>query len=115
MSRGGYLGEFEMVVLLALARLEDAAYGMAIYDEIVATTGRDVSIQAVYVTLSRLEKKELVTSSVGGSEVQAVGRAKKYYKLLDSGLDALRQSRVMYDSLWSGVRLDTRAASHESR
>jgi PadR family transcriptional regulator PadR len=108
MSKGGYLGEFELVVLLALARLEEAAYGMAIYDEIVATTGRDVSIQAVYVTLSRLEKKGYVESSVGGSEVQAGGRAKKYYTLLNSGLDALRQSRVMYDSLWAGVRLDTR-------
>lgn len=107
MSKGGYLGEFELVVLLALARLEEAAYGMAIYDEIVATTGRDVSIQAVYVTLSRLEKKAYVTSGVGGPEVEA-GRARKYYTLLNSGLDALRQSRTMYDSLWAGVRLDTR-------
>jgi DNA-binding PadR family transcriptional regulator len=63
MTRGDYLGEFELVVMLALARLDEAAYGMSIYDEILATTGRDVSIQAVYVTLNRLEKKGHVTSA----------------------------------------------------
>jgi DNA-binding PadR family transcriptional regulator len=83
---------------------------MSIYDEILATTGRDVSIQAVYVTLNRLEKKGHVTSAVVGSAEDVGGRAKKCYTLLASGLSALRQSRAMYDSLWAGVRLDPQAS-----
>ncbi|UCG88847.1 MAG: PadR family transcriptional regulator [Gemmatimonadota bacterium] len=108
MTKGEYLGEFELVVLLALARLDEAAYGMSIYDEIVATTGREVSIQAVYVTLNRLEKKGYVTSKVGGPAEDRGGRSRKYYTILPSGLSALTLSRTMYDSLWAGVRLKPR-------
>jgi DNA-binding PadR family transcriptional regulator len=104
-TKGDYLGEFELVVLLALARLDEAAYGMSIYDEILDTTGRDVSIQAVYVTLSRLEKKGYVTSQVGDATDDRGGRPRKYYSLEPVGITALNNSRAMYDSLWAGVRL----------
>jgi len=106
-TKGDYLGEFELVVLLALARLDKAAYGMSIYDEILDTTGRDVSIQAVYVTLNRLEKKGYVTSQVGDATDDRGGRPRKYYSLGPIGVTALRISRAMYDSLWAGVRLKT--------
>ena len=105
MTKGDYLGEFELVVLLALARLDEAAYGMTIYDEILDTTGRGVSIQAVYVTLNRLEKKGVVTSQLGESTDDRGGRPRKYYSLKPAGVTALRNSRAMYDSLWAGVRL----------
>jgi PadR family transcriptional regulator PadR len=104
-TKGDYLGEFELVVLLALARLDEAAYGMTIYDEILDATGRDVSIQAVYVTLNRLDKKGLVTSRLGESTDDRGGRPRKYYSLKAAGVTALRNSRAMYDSLWAGVRL----------
>jgi len=109
-TKGDHLGEFELVVLLALARLDETAYGMSIYDEIVATTGRDVSVPAVYVTLSRLEKKGYVTSRVGESAEDHGGRSKKYYTILPAGLSALTLSRSMYDSLWAGVSLKPRAS-----
>ncbi len=110
MTKGDYLGEFELVVLLALARLDEAAYGMTIYDEILDTTGRDVSIQAVYVTLNRLEKKGVVTSQLGESTDDRGGRPRKYYSLKPAGVTALRNSRTMYDSLWAGVRLKARTS-----
>ncbi len=105
MTKGDYLGEFELVVLLALARLDEAAYGMTIYDEILATTGRDVSVQAVYVTLNRLDKKRYVTSHLGEFTEDRGSRPRKYYSLKPAGVTALRNSRAMYDSLWAGVRL----------
>lgn len=107
MTKGNYLGEFELVVLLALARLDEPSSGMPIYDEICSTTGRDVSVHSVYVTLSRMEKKGYVKSDSG-----APGRARKFYSLTDDGTAALRHSRDMYDSLWSGVSL--RAGAGES-
>ena len=104
MARRDYLGEFELVVLLALARLEGPASGMPVYDEICRTTGRDVSVHSVYVTLGRMEKKGYVKSSLGKLTDDS-RRAKKRYALSDAGVLALQRSRVMYDNLWAGVRL----------
>lgn len=105
MTARDYLGEFEQVVLLALARLKGDAYGMTIHEEIFETTGRDVAIPAVYVTLSRLEKKGYVASDVGAGGVERDGRARKFYQVTPSGAGALERSRAMLDRLWDGVRL----------
>ncbi len=112
MTKGNYLGEFELVVLLALARLDKPSSGMPIYDEICNTTGRDASVHSVYVTLGRMEKKGYVTSrstdpSVSGG---AGARTRKCYELLPAGVTALKLSREMYDSLWAGIRLKPRAS-----
>jgi DNA-binding PadR family transcriptional regulator len=108
------LGEFELVVLLALARLDEPASGMPIYDEICRTTGRDVSVHSVYVTLNRMEKKGLVCSSPGRMDKadSTDGKARKCYTLSPNGVAALQQSRDLYDSLWAGVRL--KAGTSES-
>jgi PadR family transcriptional regulator PadR len=55
-----YLGEFEQVVMLAVARLGDAAYGMEIRREIDRRTGRTSSLGAIYATLDRLCDKGLL-------------------------------------------------------
>ena len=57
MPRGEYLGEFEQMVMLAVARLGDGAYGMAILDEIHARTGADAAVASVYAALDRLERR----------------------------------------------------------
>ena len=86
-----YLGEFELVVLLSLARLGPDANGATINREILDATGRDVSIPAVYVTLKRMERKGLVASSL---EAGAEGRrATRNYRLLEEGRAAIDRSR----------------------
>lgn len=104
-----YLGEFEQVVLLALARLEEGGYGAAIHAEILDTSGRDVSIPAVYVTLKRLEKKGLVRSSV--QPAAEGGRPRKVYVLEPEGHTALARSRDMLESLWEGANVRVGGAS----
>ncbi len=96
-----YLGEFEQVVLLALARLRGPAYGAAIHREILETTGRDVSIPAVYVTLKRMERKGLVASDVTARS--SGGRATRNYRILPAGDDALARSRALLERLWDGL------------
>ena len=103
MARGDYLGEFELVVLLGLARLEDEAYGMAIFEEIKRVTGRDLTVPAVYVTLNRLEKKGYVNSRTGESSALRGGRARKYYRVTPEGSRALAASQEMRSRLWHGV------------
>lgn len=106
MSKGEYLGEFELVVLLALARVGNDAYGVSIYEEIQRITRRDTSIPAVYVTLARLEKKGLVSSRVGEPTGDRGGRAKKFFQVEPAGADALKRSRDMLERLWEGVELE---------
>ena len=101
MSRGEYLGEFEQIVLLAVARLAADAYGMAIRREIETRTGRNVAIGAVYATLDRLESKAIVRSI----DDQTGGRARRFFALTPSGIDALERSRDMHQRMWAGLRL----------
>lgn len=101
-----FLGEFEQVVLLALARLANNGYGMTIHEEIQERIRRPVSITAVYVTLARLEKKGLVMSRLGDPSPHRGGRAKRYFKLQPDGVAALRQSKDMLQQLWEGLDLE---------
>jgi DNA-binding PadR family transcriptional regulator len=100
-----FLGEFEHVVLLAMARVGEEAYAVAVHDEILQTTGKSVSIPAVYVTLSRLEKKGLVTSEMGEPSPTRGGRAKRFFRLSGKGREALEESRELLDQLWDGLKL----------
>ena len=78
------LGEFEMVLLLAILRLPDRAYGASILREIEAQTQRTVALGAVYKTLARLEAKGLVRSFVGEPTPERGGRRKRFYQLNES-------------------------------
>ena len=106
MPKGGFLGEFEQVVLLALARLKEDGYGMAIRQEIEDRTGRDVGIGSVYSALDRMEQKGYLSSTVGDPTPERGGRAKRYYQLEFAGLMALNRSREMVSSLSDGLDLD---------
>lgn len=97
------MGEFEQVVLLAILRLEQGAYGMEIRTEIEARTGRDVSYGAVYTTLDRLERKGWVSYELGAPTPERGGRAKKYFRVERAGRDALRDTRRALEVMWEGV------------
>jgi len=85
------LGEFEQLVLLAVLRLGDGAYGAAITQEI-ETTGREVSVSAVHTTLDRLERKGLVRSRMGDPTPLRGGKRKRHFEVLPPGVRALRAS-----------------------
>jgi len=86
------LGEFEQLVLLAILRSGEDAYGVPIQRAIVDRSGRDVSLAAVYKTLTRLEEKGLVTARVGEPTPERGGRRKRYYSVTAAGQRAVRQS-----------------------
>ncbi|MEO8294127.1 MAG: helix-turn-helix transcriptional regulator [Gemmatimonadota bacterium] len=89
---GQNLGEFEQLVLLALIRLEDDAYGVSVRQEIEQRTGRRVTLGTVYKTLLRLEEKELVTAHFGPPTKERGGRRKKLYQVEGGGRAALVRS-----------------------
>ncbi|MGH9794496.1 MAG: PadR family transcriptional regulator [Candidatus Acidiferrales bacterium] len=97
------LGEFEQLVLLALVRLRDNAYGVTIRREIEHRAGREVSIAAVYTTLDRLEKKRLVSSWTGEPTAQRGGRSKRFFQLEPAGAEALAASYRSYQGMVAGL------------
>ncbi len=103
MSKSKYLGEFEILVLAALTRLGDDAYGIAIINEISMQADRDVSIGALYATLARLETKGYVTSRMGEATPERGGRAKRYYELTADGRRQLDRSVKMLASMLTGL------------
>ena len=86
------LGEFETLVLLAVLRLRDDAYGMRIHRELEVTAERKCSFGALYTTLDRLEEKGYVSSRVGEPTAERGGRAKKYFQVKALGAAALKQA-----------------------
>jgi len=104
------LGDFEQLVLFGVLRLADDAYGAAIRQEIHARSGRDVSINAVYTTLDRLEDKGLLRAWVGEPTPQRGGRRRKFYGLTLAGVAALRQAYRAVAAMAAGLerRLDVK-------
>ena len=99
-----FLGGFELVVLLAVLRRGDDAYGVTICEAIKASSGRDVAIARVYITLDRLERKALLQSRLGEPTPERGGRAKTYFRPTAKGLREARRARQTLISLWLGVR-----------
>jgi PadR family transcriptional regulator PadR len=97
------LGEFEQLVLIAVVRLETAAYGATIRRDIEARTERRLSISAVYTTLERLEAKGCVRSWVGDPTAERGGRRRKYFELKPAGARALRAAYSAYAGMTAGL------------
>jgi DNA-binding PadR family transcriptional regulator len=98
-----YLGEFEHMVVLALLRLQDRAYGVTVRQEIELRTQRDVSIGAVYTTLDRLETKGYVTSQLGDPTPERGGRSKRFFRVTAHGVAAVSRTHRALQSMTEGL------------
>jgi PadR family transcriptional regulator, regulatory protein PadR len=99
------LGEFEQVVLLAILRLGEEAYGVSIRDEIAACTARDPSPGSLYTTLDRLEENGFVSSRYGDPTPQRGGRAKRFFTVTQKGVSTLARVQRGYQKLMQGIHL----------
>jgi PadR family transcriptional regulator len=100
-----YLGEFEHIVVLALLRLEDQAYGVTVRQEIQLRTNREVSIGAVYATLDRLEAKGYVKSRRGDPTPERGGRSKRFFRVTAKGVAAVNRTQRALQSMAEGLDL----------
>ena len=100
-----YLGEFEHLVVLALLRLDDNAYGVSVRQEIELRTNREVSIGAVYATLDRLETKGYVKSHQGEPTPERGGRSKRFFRVTARGVAAVNRTQRALRMMTEGVDL----------
>ena len=109
MTSKSLLGELEQIVLMAVRRLDHDAYGSTIRDEIEGWTGRFLSVSAIYVTLMRLEKKGHVRSWLADPTPVRGGKAKRYFEILPTGIEALQRARATMDRIWADLDAEAEA------
>src|SRR4051812_43408646 len=105
---GAYLGEFEQVVLLAVARVVadgEPAYGMRVRAEIEARAERRATIGAVYATLERLVSKGYARERDVPGGAERSGLARRFYEITPAGTTALESARALQERMWSGLKL----------
>lgn len=103
MSERSYLGELELMLLLAVIHLGDEAYGVPISRELEKHRGKDVAIGSVYAALERLEVKGLVSSMLGDPTPERGGKAKRFFRITKEGLRQVRETRRVLTRLWQTI------------
>lgn len=95
-----FLNDFEELILMMVATLNENAYGAAITIEIEKWLGRKVTLSAVHVSLYRLEDKGYVKSKVGGATNERGGRSKRIYMITNAGVAVLRSMKEKRTEIW---------------
>ena len=98
-----YLGEFEELVLLTVAILNGAAYGLNIAQELKQRTTRSINLSGVHVALYRLEEKGFVQSELGGASAARGGRRKRLFAITAYGKRTLDELRQVRNDLWEAI------------
>ena len=101
--KGGRLGEFEELTLLAVLALGETAYGIAVQDAIEREAGREVTLGAVYAALERMERKGLVRSTLSEPTAARGGKRRRMFAVTAAGLAAVRETRRVREALWQSV------------
>ncbi|MDN5213421.1 helix-turn-helix transcriptional regulator [Fulvivirgaceae bacterium BMA12] len=96
-----HLGEFEEVVLLSVASLNDKAYSVAIVDQLDQQISRKVKLGVVHAILHRLEEKGYLKSELGEPSAERGGKRKRFYSLTAAGFAAIRRSYEVRQQLWN--------------
>ena len=97
------LSNFELMVMLAILRIGDDAYGVSIANEIEETTGSEVLLGSIYDALTRLEEKGLISSALGEATPERGGRAKRHFRTTSKGLRIVRDTQQSLIKLWKGL------------
>ena len=97
------LTDFELMILLAILRVEDEAYGVRIAREIEDTAGRSAQLAAIYAALDRMESRGLVGSSLGEPTPERGGRAKRLFRVTPKGLAQAKDTQQALTALWSNL------------
>lgn len=98
-----FLSRQEEILLLAALKLEDNAYGVTIREHAAESTKKYWSIGAIYDILDRLERKGLITATIGEPSAERGGKSKRFYSLTKKGYEALEEVREIQKTMWSDL------------
>lgn len=98
-----FLSRSEEMILLAIYRLEDSAYGVTIREQLKMLSGKTWAYGALFVMLDRLSKKGMLDSYLSEPTGERGGRSKRMYKLTPAALKALEEVKQLQESMWDGI------------
>lgn len=98
-----YLTKSEEILLLAIWRLKDNAYGVTIRKHVMQVTGEKMTYGTLYSALDQLVKKEYVYKTAGDPTPERGGRRKIFYTITPKGFEALKQAQDLTKTLWEDV------------
>ncbi|MFC1493477.1 PadR family transcriptional regulator [candidate division KSB1 bacterium] len=96
------LTKLEELILLAVWKLNEEAYGVSIYKHLQKVTGQKMSVGSVYFPLDRLVKKRYLKAMKGEPTPKRGGMSKRYYLLTEAGLNILNATKKVNDTMWDG-------------
>ena len=97
------LTRLEEAILIAVLRLGDDAYGVAVNIEVSRMFGKSYTLGALYFALDQLVRKEYLGKRLGESTAQRGGKGKTYYRLTPEGKESLRAVRAHQERVWKAV------------
>ena len=97
------LTDFELMILLAILRVGQEAYGVPIGQEIESATKRPVTRASIYTALDRLQRMGLVSSEMGDPTPERGGRAKRFFTVTTEGIRAVREAQRAFSIMWKGL------------
>ncbi|MEL6969050.1 MAG: helix-turn-helix transcriptional regulator [Bacteroidota bacterium] len=97
------LGTLEETILLLVLAMNEDAYGFSVSEAYREHMGKTISISAVHTVLSRLEKKGLISSQLGGATSERGGRRKRIFTVTGVGEQALAEIKASRQKLWSRI------------
>ena len=103
--KGTNLGEFEELVMLAIAILYPEAYGVSIKEEILDRSSRSVSLSAVHASVQRLEQKGYLVSQFGEATQKRGGKRKKYFTITSEGASAMKEVKTLRENMWGDISI----------
>ncbi|OEK05142.1 PadR family transcriptional regulator [Roseivirga misakiensis] len=101
--KGTYLGEFEEVVLLTVAMLEESGYGISVKQEVEKRTNRTINLSAIHATLYRLEKKGFLSSKLGEATKVRGGKRKRIFFITPYGVKNLKEAKSLREGIWNAI------------
>ena len=97
------LTRLEEQILLAVWRLGEEAYGIAIYDHINKITGKNLAVGGIYYPLERLVKQGYLRAEQGEPTPVRGGKSKRYYRLSELGIDEILEAKRVHEAFWKGI------------
>lgn len=97
------LSRSEEIILVAIWRLGENAYGVTIREYVSKVTGYEWDFAAVYIALNKLTKNRYVEKTIAAPTKERGGRRKSLYTISPDGKKALNEIREIQRELWNGI------------
>lgn len=101
--KGNNLGEFEELILLAVASLEKEAYAVSVKEELEKRANRVTNISAIHSSLYRLEDKGYLSSEFGGATQKRGGKKKRYFQVTNAGFAVLKEAKELKEDFYKTI------------